>query len=218
MFKFIKLFLLLLTVFISTSGLSIAVDRPDSIYLITENSIGIAQIGKPLKEFKREAAQLNYKIKEAKDIYTVYDEHEMPILVFTVFNSYSKTKPLRTIKTTSSQFKLETGQKLVGTPVSRLTEEYPEVSIIRINSNVETPEHINFKGWPFSDSITKGKYLIKYETVLNKIRDEYGNVSPVGNYPTEFSLFTNDYLPEAKIESFQIEGIEPKFKFEGQKF
>jgi hypothetical protein len=196
----------------------IAQDQNNSQYLISQDSIGIAKLGKPLKEFLAEAKDLGYIVKESKYDYLVYDRNNLPLLTITIFSSYPKSKPIRTIKTTSSKFVLDNGKSLIGTTLGELAKEYPEVSIFRINLSAQAPELVDFKGWPFSESVVKDKYLIKYETILNKISDEYGNIKPVGKYPNEFSLYTNEYLPEATIESFQIEGIEPKIKFKGKDF
>lgn len=185
-------------------------------YLITEDSIGVIKVGMPLKVVMEEVQKLGYTIKNDKTSFFVYDERNLPLITFTVFNSHPQTKPVRTIKTTSSRFTLSNGMKLIGASISALVEEYYDVSIFRVTANNNSPELVDFKGWPFSKSITKDGYIIKYEVVLNKITDENGKPMPVGIYSNNFSLYTSKYLPEAIIESFQIEAIEPKIKFENK--
>jgi hypothetical protein len=207
--------ILLLTGFLLVFSTSIAFAKTPENLLITKDSIGIAKVGKPLKDFRDEAKEIGYTIKEVDQQYIVYDRNDIPILYITVFLKNKKTRPIRTIKTTSSRFLLDSGKSLIGSTLGELSEDYSGVSIFRVNTVIECPEIVDFKGWPFSEKAVIGPYIIKYEATLNKIRDEYGNVKPVGIYPTEFSLYTNKFIPEAKIESFLIEGIKPKVKFKG---
>jgi len=130
-----------------------------------------------------------------------------------VFNSHTRTKPIRTIKTNSSKFQVADGLSLIGSPLFKLVALYSTPSIYRIKPRKDASEFIDFKNWPYSESIIKEGLILKYKVQLNKIVDEYGHISPVGKYENEFCLFTNEYKPEARIESFLIEAIEPKIKF-----
>lgn len=182
-------------------------------YLITEDSIGIVKIGKKLKDLEKEAEQVGFIVKQSGNVYNLYDSNNTPLVTFSIFNSHQRTKPVRTIKTTSSKFMLEDGTKIVGNSVKNLAEIYTEPSIFRVTPSQESPEILQFKNWPFAKSIAKGPYLIKYETLLNRVASEYGESAPVGLYSNEFALYTDQYQPDAKIDSFQIEAVEPKVKF-----
>jgi len=184
---------------------------------INQDSIGFVKIGTPLSDVKKLASQLGYTIKQSSLNYIVYDKQNLPLITFTVFESKIQTKPVRSIKTTSSNFTFNNGVSMVDSSINKLLEIYPSVLILRVSSNPVTPEFIDFKGWPFSDSVVKDKYIIKFQALLNKVVDEYGKPKQVGIYPSDFSLYTDKYLPEAKIESFQIEAIEPKVRLEDQK-
>lgn len=185
-------------------------------FLITNDSIGFVKIGTPLKEIEKIAQSKGYSITKNKNFYTLLDETKSPLLTFTIFISHPQTKPVRTIKTTSSKFLLENGLKLIGNSVSSIASEYPEVSIFKVTPQKDSPELVDFKDWPFSKSIIKSGYIIKYETLLNKVSNVKGETIGVGEYPNDFCLYTNKYLPEAKIESFQIEAIEPNIKIKDQ--
>ncbi|MGD9580266.1 MAG: hypothetical protein AB7V50_02745 [Vampirovibrionia bacterium] len=185
--------------------------------LITDHSIGFVKIGLPLKEVKKLAKEYGYNLQEKESNYTLSDNNKMPIIKFTVFNSHPKAKPVRTIYTTSSKFKLENGLSLIGTPLTKLEEHYSVASIYRIKPRKDAPEIVTFKTWPFKDSKIYEGYILKFKATLNKIADEYGKISPVGEYENAFCLYTSDFYPEAKIESFLIEAIEPKIKFENNK-
>ena len=186
-------------------------------FLITENSIGFVKIGLPFKELAKKASEMGYSIQKNETDYVLLDENKFPLLKFTIFNSHPKTKPIRTITTTSSRFKLDNGLPLIGTPISKLEEYFSVASIYRIDPKPDSIEYIDFKSWPFSDSKICDRYIIKYKATLNKITDEYGKTSPVGKYENNFCLFTNLFFQEAQIETFQLEATEPKVKFINQK-
>ena len=186
-------------------------------FLITQDSLGFVKVGTPIKDVLKTAKDLGYTIKKDKISYMMYDKNNMPLLTITVFASHSKTNPVRTIKTTSSKYKLKNDLSLIGSKLSDLEKSYSDASIYRIAPRIEAPEFLDFKNWPFKESVVKGEYILKYKVMLNKLTDEFGKIIPVGIYPTEFSLYTDKYIPEARVESFLIEAIEPKIKFDESK-
>lgn len=216
--NFLLFFILILLNMFLFRNLSLAATPQLENYTVTESSIGFLKLGMSLNEVKEIATNIGYKVVENDRSYIIYDKNGIPIITFNVFLTTRKNPIVRSIKTTSNKYYLENGMKLVGNTVENYAAIYPEVSIFRVKPNVDSPEIVDFKGWPFSESKPIGGYIVKYTTELNKITDEYGNTSPVGIYPTKFALYTDKFIPEAKIESFQIESIEPQVKFNNGKF
>lgn len=192
---------------------SIAQDKANKDFLITKNSVGFVQIGVSLKDTTQKAKEIGYSIKKNDTNYVLFDNNNIPLLKFTIFNSQPRKKPIRTITTTSSKFKLDNGLSLIGTPLYKLEDYFSVASIYRVKPEPDAPEFVDFKSWPFSDSTIYEGYIIKYKATLNKIADEYGKTTPVGKYENRFCLFTNNFFQEAQIETFQIEATEPKIKF-----
>ncbi|MEW5820069.1 MAG: hypothetical protein AB1782_07735 [Cyanobacteriota bacterium] len=212
--KILVLIILNFVLIFGINNLLYAQDETKDSFLITQDSIGIIKIGTPLEDVKKTAKFLGYKVKKDNSGYTLYDKNNFPVLNFTTFSSHTRTRPIRTIKTTSSRFKLPSGLSLIGTPIADLEAEYSFASIYRIKPKPDSPEFIDFKKWPFSESIVKGPYMIKYKAQLNKLVDEFGKIMSVGKYPTEFAMYADEYVLDARVESFLIEAIEPKIKFD----
>lgn len=210
-FQALIIFILLLLSGLSNSVVAESYTKQDLV--ITPNSIGIVKIGIPLKDIEKKAKDIGLSVKRTDAGYVLFDKSKMPLLTFNVFSSKSKSQPVRCIKTTSSLFVLPSGLSLINTPIADLEAEYSKASIFRIKPRKDSPEFIDFKNWPFSESIVEGSYILKYQAQLNKLIDEYGKIIPVGKYENDFCLYADDYQLEARIESFQIEALEPKVKF-----
>lgn len=189
-----------------------ALEKEFDNFTITPTSIGFISIGTPLAEIENEANSLRFDIKKHQGIYTVYDEDDIPIATFTVFEEDANTKPVRTVKTTSSKFKLPNGVSIAGTYIYKLANVYPDLTIYRSSPTNDGEELINFKSWPFQDKLIKDGLIIRYKALLENYSDEYGQVRTGGVYPNEFSFYTTEYSPQGRIESFEIDANKIKVK------
>jgi hypothetical protein len=209
-----KLFITITIFLLAITGILYTETVSAQDFTITENSAGFVKIGKSLKLNQKKASALGYKIKKNDVFYTMYDEEKLPLLTFTVFSSHPDTNPVRTINVTSSKYKLDNGISLITATLSSLSKYYNDISIFKLNENNKSKELLDIKDWLFSKSIIKEGFILKYETTLGKITDEYGNKLSAGVYENNFALFTTNFIPEARVETFQIEAIEPNVKLE----